>query len=486
MARYATRSSQNGYSSSRAGREPSLTLQTELEPEIRYSTTGDGANIAYWSYGSGPTLIQCPLIPYSHIDREWHNPYVRRWYESLGRHVKVIRYDGRGNGHSTRASEDTSLEAHYLDLDAVVRRAGPDPVVLMGVFHSGPAAVLYASRHPERVSHLILWCTYASGNDYWRAVTAEGLRVLRQTDYELFLLTAAHQLLGWANGEESEAFAALMREAVTPEMADRLIDSTHGFEIGAELDGIECPVLVMHRSDLHWLDIELSRALASRVSDGRLAVVPGNSPYPGAGDIEPTLQAMGAFLGWRGGSDDRGQGTFRAVLFTDLVEHSQMIVGLGDEKGREMLRHHERLTREVLDEFDGTEIKTLGDGFMASFATVSQGLRCGVALQRRFREWNHQTAAPDLIVRVGLNAGEPIEEDGDLFGSSVILAARIAAAADGGEILVSNAVRDLVVGKGFDFSGSHEIDAKGFDEPITVWRVDWQQPTKTSTEAHRS
>jgi class 3 adenylate cyclase len=458
-----------------------------LEPEIRYATTEDGANIAFWSYGSGPTLVQCPLIPYSHIDREWRNPYVRRWYESLGHSVTVVRYDGRGNGHSTRSTDDTGVEAHYRDLDAVVRHAGPDPVALMGVFHSGPAAILYAARNPERVSHLILWCTYASGGDYWHAVTAEGLRALRQTDYEMFLRTGAHELLGWANGEESEAFAALMRDAVTPEMADRLIDSTHGFDTEAALAEIECPALVLHRSELHWLDIELSRTLAARLPDGRLAVVPGNSPYPAAGDIEPAIQVIGAFLGRDATLQGRGEGAFRAVLFTDLVDHSQMIAGLGDEKGREMLRQHERLTRELLDHHDGTEIKTLGDGFMASFATVSQGLRCAIALQQRFQDWNRERAgAPGLSVRVGLNAGEPIEEDGDLFGSSVILAARIAASAIGGEILVSNAVRDLVVGKGFAFLESHEIEAKGFDEPVRVWRVDWRQGTETSPEFHHA
>lgn len=448
-----------------------------MEPEIRYTVTEDGANIAYWSLGSGPLLVQCPLIPYSHIEREWHYPQVRQWYESLSRTFTVVRYDGRGSGHSTREPHDTSLEAHYQDLDAVVRQVGPDPVAVMGVFHSGPAAILYASRHPERVSQLILWCTYASGQDYWRAVTAEGLRALRQTDYDLFLRTAAHELVGWANREDADAFAALMREAVSPEMADQLIASTHGFEASPELRGVESPTLVVHRSDLHWLDIELSRSLAARVADGRLTVVPGNSPYPAAGDTESALESIRAFLGSEDASSASEAGAFRAVLFTDLVDHTHLVTGLGDEKGREVLRWHERLTREVLKQHNGTEIKTLGDGFMASFATVTQGVRCGVALQRRFDEWNRESGAdvPEVSVRIGLNAGEPIQEDGDLFGSSVILAARIAATAGGGEILVSNAVRDLVLGKGFQFTEPREIEAKGFEEPVRVWTVDWHQ-----------
>ncbi len=439
-------------------------------------------NIAYWAYGSGPTLIECPLIPYSHVEREWHNPSVRKWYESLGRVATVIRYDGRGNGHSTRNLADTSLEAHYRDLDAVIQRVGSDQVALMGVFHSGPAAILYASRHPERVSHLVLWCTYASGGDYWRAVTAEGLRALRQTDYELFLRTAAHELLGWDHGDESERFAELMRDAVSPEAAELLIDSTHDFDVESQLSGVVCPTLVVHRSELHWLDVELSRSLAARVSDGQLAVVPGNSPYPAAGEIDPAVRAVAAFLGSEPRSRTEESGAFRAVLFTDLVDHTHMISVLGDEKGREMLRWHERLTREVLQHHEGNEIKTLGDGFMASFATVTQGVRCAVALQQRFEEWNRQAGEgqASMSVRIGLNAGEPIEEDGDLFGSSVILAARIASSAGAGEIRVSNAVRDLALGKGFDFERPTEIHAKGFDEPVRVWTVCWRQSSENN------
>jgi adenylate cyclase len=119
---------------------------------------------------------------------------------------------------------------------------------------------------------------------------------------------------------------------------------------------------------------------------------------------------------------------------------------------------------------------------MASFATVTQGVRCAVALQQRFEEWNRQAGKgqASMSVRIGLNAGEPIEEDGDLFGSSVILAARIASSARAGEIRVSNAVRDLAMGKGFNFERPTEIDARGFDEPVRVWTVCWRQSSENT------
>ena len=166
------------------------------------------------------------------------------------------------------------------------------------------------------------------------------------------------------------------------------------------------------------------------------------------------------------------------MLFTDLVEHTKMMSSLGDERGREVLREHERITREALRAHGGVEVKSLGDGFMASFRSVTAAVECAIALQQQIRERNTNLGPPDrpdLEVRIGLNAGEPIEEEGDLFGAAVILASRIAGAAQGGEILVSNAIRDLTVGKGFSFSDRGEIAAKGFDEPMRVWEVGWRR-----------
>jgi class 3 adenylate cyclase len=169
--------------------------------------------------------------------------------------------------------------------------------------------------------------------------------------------------------------------------------------------------------------------------------------------------------------------SFRTVLFTDLVGHTEMMSRLGDERGRAVLREHEAITREVLKAHGGTEVKTMGDGFMASFGSVTRAVECAIALQRAMDERNSHLA-PDtshLHVRVGLNAGEPIEEDGDLFGATVILASRIAAKAEGGEILVADTVRGLCSGKGFLFSGRGEFVAKGFEEPVRVYEVRWRE-----------
>jgi class 3 adenylate cyclase len=155
-----------------------------------------------------------------------------------------------------------------------------------------------------------------------------------------------------------------------------------------------------------------------------------------------------------------------------------MMSRLGDDAGRDILREHERITREVLAAHGGTEVKTMGDGFMASFGSVTKSVECAIALQKAFALWNSDVGATGrspLQVRVGINASEPIEEDGDLFGATVILASRIAAKAEGGEILVADTVRGLCSGKGFLFGDRGEFVAKGFDEAVRVYDVRWRE-----------
>lgn len=190
--------------------------------------------------------------------------------------------------------------------------------------------------------------------------------------------------------------------------------------------------MVLHPRQLRWLDVSLSRDLASRIRGARLGILDGPSPYPAAGDVESAVDAIDDFLERRvarSPSESDG-GTIRTVLFTDLVEHTKMMARLGDERGREVLREHEHIIRDALRAHAGVEVKSLGDGFMASFGSVTAAVACAIDLQRRIDEWNTLAAEAGQIalrVRVGLNAGEPIEEEGDLFGAAVILAARIAA-----------------------------------------------------------
>jgi class 3 adenylate cyclase len=168
----------------------------------------------------------------------------------------------------------------------------------------------------------------------------------------------------------------------------------------------------------------------------------------------------------------------RILVFTDLVDHAGMMARLGDAKGREVLRRHERITREALAASGGTEVKTMGDGFMASFGSVTRAIECAIGLQRAIRD-RAAEIGETLAVRIGLDAGEPIAEGGpdghgDLFGATVILASRIARHAAGGEILVSHTVRGLCSGKAFAFADRGTFAAKGFSEPVRLHAVSWR------------
>ena len=188
----------------------------------------------------------------------------------------------------------------------------------------------------------------------------------------------------------------------------------------------------------------------------------------------PAIDAIRSFLG---DADDRETAPtdvvrgVRTVLFTDIVGHTEMMQRLGDTKGRDLLREHERITRDLLKTHGGTEVKTMGDGFMASFGSVTSAIECAIALQRAFA--GHE--GEPLQVRVGLNAGEPIEEDGDLFGSTVIMASRIASKAGAGEILIPEPLRHLLTGKSYVYADRGETMLKGFEDAVRLYEVQWRE-----------
>ena len=167
-------------------------------------------------------------------------------------------------------------------------------------------------------------------------------------------------------------------------------------------------------------------------------------------------------------------GAFRTILFTDVEGSTALTQRRGDAKARELLREHGRTVREALKSHGGSEVKTMGDGFMASFSSATKALECAIAIQSAFAERNESAEEP-IKVRIGLNAGEPIAEDDDLYGTAVNLAARIAAKAEGGEILASEAVRQIVAGKKFPFSDLGETALRGFEDRVHIYQVSWRE-----------
>jgi class 3 adenylate cyclase len=165
---------------------------------------------------------------------------------------------------------------------------------------------------------------------------------------------------------------------------------------------------------------------------------------------------------------------FRTILFTDIVGSTTMTQRLGDAIAMEVLRGHDRVVRQALEQWGGNEVKHTGDGIMASFGSVSRAIECATAIQRSLKA-NNASAKHPVEIRIGVSAGEPVTEADDLFGAAVQLAARACDRAAAGAILCSRAVHELCLGKGFTFEERGPFELKGFDEPIPLFEVAWRE-----------
>ena len=446
-----------------------------MEPRIQYAQTADGVSIAFWTLGEGVPFVYMPTPPWSHIQLEWQLPGCGRWYERLAEKRKLVRYDGRGSGLSDRNVADHSVDADVLDLQAVVERLGVQRLVLFGTINAAPVSIAYAARHPETVSQLVLWCPW-----WWaRAAREHAFQAMLQGDWELFTEALAHAGVGWSAGGEAHRYAAYFRECTTPETARAIYNALAEFDVTAVLSRVRSPTLILQRRQVALLPgVEVAKDLASRIPDARLALLEGESTAPWVGDMEAVLAAIDEFLGDSepapAGAEQHAAGGLCTILFTDVEGSTALTERLGDAKAREVLRNHERIVREALRAHGGAEVKAMGDGFMASFSSATRALECAIAMQRAFAAHDDEHPETPIRVRIGLNAGEPVAEDEDLFGTAVQVAARVCAHAQPCQILASNVVQELAAGKGFAFSDQGEVALKGLDKPLRLYELHWQ------------
>jgi class 3 adenylate cyclase/pimeloyl-ACP methyl ester carboxylesterase len=448
-----------------------------MEPAIQYAQTSDGINIAYWTLGDGQPFILMPSTPTSSSLRAWRSPEGRAWMERLAANRKLIRYDSRGFGNSQHDVTDFSLDARVRDLAAVIDRVAQGPADLFGYLGSGPIAIAYAARFPQRVSHLILWCTSMRGEQFISEATRTALSALREADWELYTEAMAAAVLREVRGIDTRAYAASLREVMTKE-TEAAFAQAPPIDVEDVLPLVAVPTLVLHRRAVSWPPVDDAQNLAAHIPSARLLVLDGDSPVPYLGDMEPVLQAIGEFLGGAVPSAVPAPPAVPAglvtILFTDMESSTALTQQLGDAQAQELVRTHNTIVREALPAHGGSEIKHTGDGIMASFPTASGALECAVAIQRAVAANGQQHNAP-LSVHIGLNAGEPVAEEQDLFGTAVQLARRICEQADGGEIFAANVVRELAAGKGFLFSDRGDATLRGFEDPVRLWEVRWRE-----------
>jgi class 3 adenylate cyclase len=280
---------------------------------------------------------------------------------------------------------------------------------------------------------------------------------------------------GWAHPDYARNVAVSALAHTTQAEFEGAHRRNYHDDVTELLSTVECPTLVMYPED-SAAPLELGQRLAANIPGAQLRVFPGDSLIPELCAPDEIFDAMVEFLPAGSGSahpDAASQRDgFRAILFTDVVASTPLLAQLKDTKMRDVMRAHDAVLDAAVAEHGGRVVKEIGDAFMVEFAIPSAAVECAIAIQRGIRDQFADSDVP-IRLRIGINAGEPVAEDGDLHGASVNIAKRLESAAATNGILVSDVVKQAVVGKDFEFADQGEVALKGFDDPVHAWSVEW-------------
>jgi pimeloyl-ACP methyl ester carboxylesterase/class 3 adenylate cyclase len=439
-----------------------------MPPGTRYAKSGE-VNIAYQVVGDGP--LDLVFVPgfISHLDLQWADPRIARFLNQLASFSRLILFDKRGTGLSDPVASPASLEDRMDDVRAVMEAVDSERAALLGFSEGGPMSVLFAATYPERTRALILCGSFATGS--LDPDDSPGGRRWVEAFRPLFDLGEQ-----WGEGRTLGVFAPsansesdrigrgiFERSAATPQMARTVLTMAVDTDVRDVLSSIRVPTLVLNRQD-EFVPVEHAQYLAEQIPGARLVVLPGADHLPFYGDASGYAQEIEEFLtGTRHAPpSDR---ILTTVMFTDIVSSTERAAALGDAHWRELMAAHDELVRSELERHRGREVKTMGDGFLATFDGPARGIRCAQRIA-------DQVGALDIQVRAGLHTGECELIGNDIGGMAVNIAARIVALGAPNEVLVSSTVKDLVVGSGISFTdrGSHEL--KGVPSEWRLFAVD--------------
>jgi len=435
-------------------------------PQTRYARSGE-VSIAYQVFGEGD--LDLVLVPgfVNHIELLWEHQPAAHWLEGLGSFARVIWFDRRGSGRSDPVAEVPTLEVRMDDVRAVMDAAGSQRAALLGISGGVPLCLLFAATHPERVEALVCYGGSARSTwaeDYPWAVPAPALMESAAEfvlpgwgDGSIVEVTAPSQA---GNPESVEFMGRLQRMSASPGMMVMLSRMFLELDVRDIVPSVHAPALVLHRTHDRLVNVRNGRWLAEHLPDARLVELEGDDHNGWYEDPEGLLGEVQEFLtGARAVIEpDRVLAT---VLFTDIVDSTQTATDLGDQRWREVLEHHQRDVRGALAHHGGREVKSTGDGFLATFDGPARAIRCA-------REILASSEPLGIRIRAGLHTGECEVMGDDIGGIAVHIAARVSARAGPDEVIVSRTVKDLVAGSGIEFAdfGTHEL--KGVDD---TWQL---------------
>ncbi len=441
---------------------------TEL-PETRYARTVDEARIAYQVWGDGPRDLVMIRDASAPIDCLWEEPRVVQMLERLGGFSRNIWFDARGWGSSDSLTLAglPGLDAWLDDISAVMGAAGSERAVIGGMNDGGSPVMLFAATYPQRVSALVLVNTYArfvQAPDYDSGLPAELLdpyldaMVASWGTPDNLSAGMAPSMVG--DRQWSRWMLRSQRLSTSPTSVDAFMRVVSETNVHHVLPSIQAPTLILHRRDDRHVRAEHGRYLAQHIPGAVYKELEGEDHSFLAGDTDGLVDEMEEFLtGVRPPRDT--ERVLATVLFTDIVGSTRRATEMGDRAWRTLLDAHDAMVRSQLLRHRGREIKTMGDGFLAVFDGPARAIHCACAVRELL-------GGLGLDVRSGLHTGEIELRGDDIAGIAVAIGQRVSSLANGGEVLVSSTVKDLVAGSGLQFEGRGEHELKGV---LGAWRL---------------
>ena len=430
----------------------------------RYAKSGE-VHVAYQVFGEGPDLVVAPGFV-SHFENYWDEPHFARSLNKASGFFRVVLFDKRGTGLSDRVAHLPHMDERMDDLRAVMDAVGIERANLFGISEGGSLAALFAASHPERTQSLVLYGSFARFR-HWIATDQAWDALLKYMDE------------AWGSGKSLPAFAPskandsaiqewwgkFERLGASPSAAIALMTMNREIDISGILHSIRVPTLVLHRTEDTLVSVEGGRELAAGIPGARLVEFPGTDHLFFLDDDanDKVLAEIEEFLtGARSApAVDRVLAT---VVFEDIVDSTKRAQATGDQGWRDLLNAHDKTVRRELSRFRGREVKSLGDGFLATFDGPARAIHCASAIRASLRGF-------DVSVRIGLHTGEVELLENDVRGIAVHIASRVAQLGDADDVLVSRTVKDLVAGSGIKFEdfGMHTL--KGIPEAWQVFRA---------------
>jgi len=439
-----------------------------VAPEIRYAKSGD-VHIAYQVFGRGPENLV--IIPgfISHIEHSWDSPDQARWLNHAARQARVVLFDKRGTGLSDRLGQLPNLDQRMDDARAVMDAAGIERAAIMGVSEGGSLAALFAASHPERCSALILYGAFARFSDWFPTKQKfDGFLNYVDTAWGTGTSIAAFAPSKKGDAEFQRWWSRWERLGGSPSAVTNLMRMNSEINIDSILPSIRVPTLVLHRTEDPTVSIQAGRFLAAHIQRAKLVELEGSDHIYWLGDNALQIADLVVNFIAQPGSEPRSTAGSRRVLatilFTDIVDSTLRAREMGDKAWRELLQAHDATVRREIARFRGSEVKSLGDGFLILFDGPARAIHCAQAIT--------EAMAPlGIQVRAGLHTGEIERTEADVLGIAVHLAARTMDTASAGEVVISRTVKDLVAGSGIAFEDASEHFLKGIEEKWQLFKV---------------